>query len=356
MIVGKTSSSISKEELFSKYTEAEIFSAAFPGIPSLPHRMSSPFRVDRHPSFCIFVSNDGHIRYKDHGDPNERGGLLDLLCRYWNCSFRQCLDKICQLPLKGKSAVEMKARQFRMLTRKETDTLTQIQVAVRPWRDYDYEYWKSYGIEKQWLKYADIYPISHKIVTKRESPKDKPKTYIFPAEKYAYAFIERKEGNLSIKVYQPFSKDFKWCSKMDASVVGLWTKIPEKGDRVIICSSLKDALCISCNLHIPALCLQGEGYSMSDTAVSELKRRYRHVFISFDTDKAGLEDGRKLAERTGFINIVPDLGEEKDFSDAFRHYGKEWFIENITPCFKVEETDYLGKVEEIQKKINQTTN
>ena len=105
---------------------------------------------------------------------------------------------------------------------------------------------------------------------------------------------------------------------MDGSVVGLWTKIPEYGDRVVICSSLKDALVLSCQCHIPAICLQGEGYDMSDTAVKELKRRYKKVFICFDVDVAGLEDGRKLSERTGFKNVVPDLGTEKDLSDYYK--------------------------------------
>ena len=105
---------------------------------------------------------------------------------------------------------------------------------------------------------------------------------------------------------------------MDASVISLWTKVPEYGDRIIICSSLKDALCISCNLHIPAIAPQGEGYSMSDTAVNELKRRFKKVFISFDTDVAGLLDGQNLSQKTGFINIVPDLGDSKDYSDYWK--------------------------------------
>ena len=164
--------------------------------------------------------------------------------------------------------------------------LTKIEVKVRPWEKYDYEYWASYGIEKQWLKYAEVYPISHKIIYKKDEKSGKSSKYIFPADKYAYCFVERKEGNLQIKIYQPFNtKGFKWCSKMDGSVIGLWTKIPEKGDRVVICSSLKDALCISCNLHIPTLCLQGEGYDISNTAITELKRRYKKIFISFDIQK-----------------------------------------------------------------------
>lgn len=318
MVVGKTSSSISKTEIFNKFSEAEVLCTVFPEITEIPCLICSPLRTDSNPSFSIYMDNNNHIRFKDHGNTGIQGGLIDLLCKYWNCTFNQCIDKICTLMIK-ESDITIKPKQIRTFTRKESDTLSKLQVTIRPWRDYDYEYWKSYGITKQWLKYAEIYPISYKIITKKDSLTDKSKKYVFPTDKYAYCFVERKEGKLQLKVYQPFNKNgFKWCSKMDASVIGLWTKIPEYGDRVIICSSLKDALVISCQLHIPTLCLQGEGYNISDTAIKELKRRYKKIFISFDTDEAGKMDGKKLAERTGFTNVIPDLGTEKDFSDYYR--------------------------------------
>jgi hypothetical protein len=318
MVVGKTSSSISKTEIFNKFSETEVLCAVFPEITEIPCLICSPLRTDSNPSFSIYMDNNNHIRFKDHGNTGIQGGLIDLLCKYWNCTFNQCIDKICTLMIK-ESDITIKPKQIRTFTRKESDTLSKLQVTIRPWRDYDYEYWKSYGITRRWLKYAEIYPISYKIITKKDSLTDKSKKYVFPTDKYAYCFVERKEGKLQLKVYQPFNKNgFKWCSKMDASVIGLWTKIPEYGDRVIICSSLKDALVISCQLHIPTLCLQGEGYNISDTAIKELKRRYKKIFISFDTDEAGKMDGKKLAERTGFTNVVPDLGTEKDFSDYYR--------------------------------------
>lgn len=318
MVVGKTSSSISKTEIFNKFSEAEVLCTVFPEITEIPCLICSPLRTDSNPSFSIYMDNNNHIRFKDHGNTGIQGGLIDLLCKYWNCTFNQCIDKICTLMIK-EGNITIKPKQIRTFTRKESDTLSKLQVTIRPWRDYDYEYWKSYGITRQWLKYAEIYPISYKIITKKDSLTDKSKKYVFPTDKYAYCFVERKEGKLQLKVYQPFNKNgFKWCSKMDASVIGLWTKIPEYGDRVIICSSLKDALVISCQLHIPTLCLQGEGYNISDTAIKELKRRYKKIFISFDTDEAGKMDGKKLAERTGFTNVIPDLGTEKDFSDYYR--------------------------------------
>lgn len=316
MVIGKTSSNISKTEIFNKFSEAQVLASVFPEVTEIPCLINSPLRVDKHPSFSIYLSDNNHIRYIDYAT-GDKGSLLDLLCSHWQCTFNQALDKICELMIKD-DGITIKPKQIKTFTRKENDSLTTIEVKVRPWRDYDYEYWASYGITKPWLKYAEIYPISHKIVTKKDSVTGKSNRYIFSADRYAYAFCERKNNKLQLKIYMPFNKKgYKWCSKMDASVIGLWTKIPEYGDRVIICSSLKDSLVISCQLHIPTLCLQGEGYSMSDTAIGELKRRYKKVFISFDVDTPGKADAIKLAKETGFINVVPDLGNEKDFSDYY---------------------------------------
>ena len=319
MVVGKTSpSTISKTEIFSKFSEAQVLGTVLPEVTEIPCLICSPLRVDRHPSFCFYMSDNNHVRYVDYANRNVSGSLLDFLCEYWHCTFNQALDRICKLMIKEGDVV-IKPKQIKTFTRKEADMLTKIEVKVRPWRDYDYEYWESYGITKPWLRYAEIYPISYKIVTKKDALTGKASRYVFPTHRYAYCFTERKEGKLQLKIYQPYDTNgYKWCSKMDASVIGLWTKIPDKGDRVIIASSLKDALVLSCQLHIPAICLQGEGYDISDTAIGELKRRYMKVFISFDVDKAGIADGEKLAKRTGFTNIIPDLGTEKDYSDYYK--------------------------------------
>jgi hypothetical protein len=220
---------------------------------------------------------------------------------------------------KDSHTVNLKMKQIKTLTRREASELSKIEVKVRPWRDYDLEYWESYGITKPWLVHAGVYPISHKIITKKDKTTGKASRYIFPSDKLAYCFTEYKDNNLSLKIYQPQNKKgYKWCSKMDASVISLWTKVPEYGDRIIICSSLKDALCISCQLHIPAIAPQGEGYGISQTATDELKRRYKNVFICYDVDAPGIEDAKKLSKQTGFPYIVPDLKGKKDFSDYYK--------------------------------------
>lgn len=330
-MIGKTYSSITYQEALSKYSEVDILSMFF-DIKRLPCVVNSPLRNDKNPSFGLYLNKDRKVRFVDYAT-DAHGGLMDLLCQYWHCSFTQALDRI-NKALYDCKATAVKLRPVKTFTRQELNNLTKVEVKVRQWKEYDYEYWRSYGIEPGWLKYAEVYPISHKIVTAKESPEGKKRRYVFTADKYAYVFVERKEGRLQLKIYQPFNTDgFKWCSKMDGSVIGLWTKIPEFGDRVVICSSLKDALCISCQLHIPAICLQGEGYNISKTAENELKRRYKKVFISFDVDAAGIADGKKLAEKTGFINIIPDLKGSKDYSDYYKSLDNKEDFKQLTELF-----------------------
>ena len=97
---------------------------------------------------------------------------------------------------------------------------------------------------------------------------------------------------------------------------------------------MKDSLCLWANTGIPSLAIQGEGYRMSDTAISELKRRYKQVFICLDNDEPGLKDAQKLAEETGFINVIlPPFNEGKDISDLYKAKGKDEFLRIIKPLF-----------------------
>ena len=80
------------------------------------------------------------------------------------------------------------------------------------------------------------------------------------------------------------------------------------------------------NLYIPCICLQGEGYPISNTAVKELKRRFTDIYVLLDNDPPGKSDAIKLSEKHNFINVViPDFPEGKDVSDFMKAYGEETF-------------------------------
>lgn len=303
--------------------EADI-AAYYLGVKSIPCLIASPLRQDRRPSFSLFSNNGEEVGFLDYST-REHGSIIDLLMRMWNCSFVEAKKRIANDMGDAKLNISVGKGSYSSRIPVRTNSGIDLQCRVREWRDYDIEYWNSYGISLKWLKYADVYPISHKIVIKDDI------SYAFGADKYAYAYVEFKEGRTTLKIYQPFNtRGFKWANRHDRSVISLWTKVPAEGDRVCICSSLKDALCLWANTGIPALAIQGEGYGMSDTAVSELKRRFKEVFICLDGDPPGVSDSLSLQKKTGFkIIACPLIGQAKDWSDIYHDYGKERMLKEF---------------------------
>lgn len=325
-------SSVSLEDILNKTTEADILSY-YLGINTIPCIINSPLREDKKPSFGLYSIDGKRIFYTDLST-REKGGLFDLLSRMWGINYIKVLEKINRDLHNFSNSTNIKSyTPCNIRTTNSYNRDTDLQCKVREWRNYDIEYWKSYGISLQWIKYADVYPISHKIVIKDGH------RYVFRADRYAYAYVEHKEGKVTLKIYQPFNKEgYKWSNKHDNSVISLWTKVPYKGDKICICSSLKDALCLWANTGIPSLAIQGEGYSISSTAINDLKSRYNKIYILLDNDNAGIVNGEKLAELTGFINIVlpkfEDLNNPKDISDFYYALqDKNKFKETILKLF-----------------------
>lgn len=319
------------EDVHRVTTQVQITSY-YLGVKDIPCIICSPLRRDEKPSMGIYSPNGTEVNFIDFGT-GERGSIFTLLRKMWNTSFADTLKKIYEDFARFSSSVSVRASipSCRIVGNSDHSRSVDMQCKVREWRDYDIEYWESYGVPLKWLKYADVYPISHKIIIKNGN------SYVFGADKYAYAYVEFKEGKTTLKIYQPYNKSgFKWANKHDKSVISLWTKVPEYGDKICICSSLKDALCLWANTGIPALAIQGEGYSISNTAVSELKRRYKEIYILLDNDDAGLQDAVKLSESTGFTNIVlPKKYGEKDISDLYHSLqDKERFKSIILGLFK----------------------
>ena len=319
--------SIDLEEIYSKVSDLDILHHYF-GITNVPCIINSPFRPDKNPSLSFYSRDGVEVLWTDFST-KEAGNVIHLMSRYWGESYTKTLEKLWEdLPNITNITNHVELCKKRYIVKKSNVIL---KCKVREWKDYDLEYWKSFGISKKWLEYANVYPISHKIIIKDDE------RMVFSADKYAYAYVEFKDNKTTLKVYQPFNtKGFKWSNNHDKSVISLWSKVPANGLMLCICASLKDALCLWANTGIPSIAVQGEGYSMSDTAISELKRRYEHIYILFDNDEAGIIDGVKLAEQTGFTNIVlPRINEAKDISDLYKSLeDKEQFKNLMLNLFK----------------------
>ena len=322
-MISSGKSSFTLDDVLRVASEAQIVSY-YLGIQKVPCIINSPLRQDRHPSFGLYSPNGTEINYIDFST-RDSGTIFTLLKNMWNLDYPEVFKRICQDFSKFNSKATVIKSSKCDITSQGSSSNIDMKCKVREWKDYDLEYWASYGITLPWLKYANVYPISHKIIIKDG------KEFVFGADKYAYAYVEFKEGKTTLKIYQPFNKrGFKWANKHDRSVISLWTKVPKTGDKIVVCSSLKDALCLWANTSIPAIAIQGEGYGISNTAINELKRRYKEVYILLDNDEAGLRDGEKLSASTGFINLVlPNINGAKDVSDLYKSLENKKRFKNI---------------------------
>ena len=321
--------SVGLDVLLGKTSEFDIM-RFYLNIDVLPALINSPLRQDRNASVSIFSPDGVKVFYKDFGT-GEHGSIFDLLGRMWNRTFSETITKIWDDIDKVKHNRINLNRTRRGVIHKSNSIL---EVRTRQWFDYDMEYWNSYGISRKWLEFGDVYPISHILITRDNITK------IIPAEKLAYVYVERKDGKVSLKVYQPKSQRLKWLSKHDSSVWDLWSRLPDRGDTLFITSSRKDALCLWENTGIPSVSLQGEGYVPKEKVINQLKQRFGRVIIFFDNDYDKDENhGHIYASRlSGMFNLdmveIPSEYKSKDPSDLFKNHGAETFRRVIKELVK----------------------
>lgn len=321
--------SVGLDVLLGKTSEFDIM-RFYLNIDVLPALINSPLRQDRNASVSIFSPDGVKVFYKDFGT-GEHGSIFDLLGRMWNRTFSETITKICDDIDRVKHNRINLNRTRRGVIHKSNSIL---EVRTRQWFDYDMEYWNSYGISREWLEFGDVYPISHILITRDNITK------IIPAEKLAYVYVERKDGKVSLKVYQPKSQRLKWLSKHDSSVWDLWSRLPDRGDTLFITSSRKDALCLWENTGIPSVSLQGEGYVPKEKVINQLKQRFGRVIIFFDNDYDKDENhGHIYASRlSGMFDLdmveIPSEYKSKDPSDLFKNHGAKTFRRVIKELVK----------------------
>lgn len=328
------SKTVDLETILNSVREVDILSY-YLGISNVPCIIKSPLRLDRHPSFGIYSRDGKKIYYHDFAT-KDRGSIFQLLMKLWNVDYNEMLQQIDKdLPKIPSCKNNISITKTTLNNNSKTyNKDTNLECKVRPWKSYDFEYWEQYGISEKWLKFGDIYPISHLILTKNGNK------FSIPAEKYAYAYVERKDGNISLKIYQPYSTNYKWSNKHDGSVWDLWTKIPEKGEHLIITSSRKDALCIWENTGIPAMSLQAESYLPKQHVVQQLKDRFKYIYALYDNDFQSDENhgrilGEMMANKFNLIQIeIPIKYRSKDTSDLCKNYGRQQVKEVIFQLIK----------------------
>ena len=85
------------------------------------------------------------------------------------------------------------------------------------------------------------------------------------------------------KIYSPYEVKNKWLSNTKKTDIQGYNQLPNKGERLLITSSLKDVMCLHAAGY-NAIAMQSEMQMPSEKLISELKERFNTIDILYDND------------------------------------------------------------------------
>jgi 5S rRNA maturation endonuclease (ribonuclease M5) len=310
---------ISREDILKYLTQEEIYSFYMGEKITSLGVYHSPLREDNIPSFALFFHRVDRdiLMFKDFAT-GDCGDFVAMVRKLFSLSYSEALEKVAyDLGLSNYSvSANKQIINYTKITQKQK---VELGIKIRPWQQLDKEFWQPFGIKKSTLKKFNVFPISHVFYNGNAV-----KTH-----RCAYAYVEKKDGKLTYKIYQPFEDKLKkWINNANYSVHQGYTQLPKSGELLVITKSLKDVMSIHDIVGVPAIGLQSESVMMKDSVMDEYKSRFKKVVCLFDNDDAGIKLAKEFSKRYNVPHFfVLPISNSKDFSD---------FVKNTTINFSIE--------------------
>jgi len=285
----------------------------------------SPFNPkDKRPSLSIFVSNRDNKSYMFRDfSTGEIGGPIDLIYKLFNLSS------------KGEAAHKViKDYNQWLLTNKDDYHLREFKVrqkykvkefVKRGWNNIDQRYWTQFGIGSALLEQYNVSPLeSYKMV---KDDDDGFQEMIITGRHHIYGYF-RADGTL-YKIYQPMLSDNKFM-KVREYIQGT-DQLTFSKDYLIICSSLKDMLCLLKlgYKQVEVVAPDSENALIKPHVINAYRIKYKNICTLFDNDTAGIEAAKKYTEVYQIPAVKLELS--KDLSDSVRDHSIKKVREVLTP-------------------------
>lgn len=315
---------ITKKLLYDHITDLDIYNMYMDGgTVSLNGTIKSPLKHEKRASFGFFLGDNNEILFKDFRLGG--GDCVKFVQLKYSLNYNEALIKIAKdfslddyFIISDKTVITSK----RQVVQNKYDLLKdvvklQLKKRTRKWENYDLKFWGDFGItEKTLLKY-NVVAIDYFFMN----------DHILKADKYAYCFIEHKDGYETYKIYQPFNDKYKWINNHNDSVWQGWSQLPETGDSLLLTKSLKDVMSLHENFNIPAVSMQAESIKPKITVLNELKKRFDTIYLFYDNDydkevNWGQKYAKVLSNEYDLDNVfIPSNYKVKDYSDSIKKYG-----------------------------------
>ena len=276
---------------------------------------------DKTPSFCIYVDKT-IMQYKFKDFSTGRGGnKSDLVRHMFSLGYPQATRRIIEdynnyIQQNGKVEVE-----FVPQAKWEIDF-----IKYRKWNKDDANFWLPFGIGKTLLEKYNVKPIEYFNMVKEESLEIES---LKIGSKHTYGYFD-KHGDV-FKIYQPYSKKHKF-HKVKSYIQGI-DQLEYKEPYLVICSSLKDAMCLKgMGYNIEVISPDSENTMIKPHIIANLKKKFKKLITIFDNDDAGKHAVKRYAEAYNINGCTPTIC--KDISDAMKEIGFDKTHAMLKPLLK----------------------
>lgn len=270
------------------------------------------FHDDRDPSLGFKRMSSGTLIYNCFGC-GAKGNVFNFVSNLKNISFKEAVkDVVDNLDNKNYKIVSTPDKIYYDTSK------TIIRPIKRSFNLIDYNYWKRYYIPLTSLIKYDITASKAVYITQKSGATILiNETSTNPI--YTYQIDD------TFKIYRPLNngKKGKWFSNTTSFNIQGLKQLPEKGELLIITSSLKDVMVLDL-MGYNAIALGGEGNGIPDKILDYLWDCFDNILIFYDNDEAGMKYADKLSNEigTGYFHIPIEYS-TKDISDFVEEYDFE---------------------------------
>ena len=313
-------SKVNQESIMQHYTGNDVTSKKL---------VTSCLRSDNHVTVGYYKSKSGVLYMHDFAT-NEHLDCWNVVMRLYNCSFYKALNIIANdFGLSDTNVVPTKINIIPEI--KETESSI-IQVQIKDFTDRELEWWKSFGINKKTLKKYHIFSVQHVFLNGELKFTSSEQCPI-----YGYYFGKDKNKKELWKIYFPLSKkdnkQIRFLNNLPAKKLQGYKQLKDSGNILVITKSQKDCMCFY-EFGINAVAPSSESTFCSKEQINEFKKRFTHIIVMYDQDKAGKHNMHKIRLKYPELDyfVIPSYLKAKDFSDLVKLCGKEKTKELLNEC------------------------
>lgn len=260
-----TSNKLTKQAILDKVSQVTIFSSylnltdiEIQNCINTGELICSPIRDDAHPTCGFKYDNKGRLKFKDFSG-FFWGDCFDVVAfvmsamynKQYDVNNKQDFIKILRhITFTFKDIFYGQERDINLVNEINTSiaklktSKPNIELVVRPWNQYDKEYWNKFGISLQFLNINFIYAIDQYYINRKVNPE--PKYYYDSKDPcYGYLLGQDKSGIYNIKLYFPnrdkgITRFITNCNHLE----GIYNLNKNNYDIIVITKSTKDRLSI----------------------------------------------------------------------------------------------------------------